>query len=184
MFVGNLCVILNGPPGCGKDTLSDRLSDYGFRQHQFKYPLYLLTAEQYGVSHIELKKRATHRILKEEVWEETGKTPRKMLIDTSESIIKPKYGQSYFGDEAAARCSALKDDLVVFSDGGFKAEFAALLPVYTTVLVCRLHREGYSFAKDSRSYVYGVGVEADIELIEGKIKEAVGDIITLCEEFI
>lgn len=77
---------------------------------------------------------------------------REALIYVSEVICKPRFGQDYFGLQAAKN---LSEGLNVFSDGGFVEE---LLPVIKevgsdNVLVIRISRKGCSFLGDSRDYL-------------------------------
>lgn len=173
----NTCLILNGPPGVGKDTLADMLVPLGFQKHQFKEQLYRDTSAFFLVNHHELLQRATSRVLKEQPWDKLilqldetihqVLTPREALIHVSENVIKPNYGKDYFGQAAAARCRKQNAEFAVFADGGFASELPPLVEAFDYVGIVRLHREGFDFQNDSRSYLYGIADSTDLTLVPG-----------------
>jgi hypothetical protein len=178
------CIILNGPPNCGKDTLADLLVDYGFHKHEMKDRLYLDTALLFKVDLYPLRNRATSRHFKDEPWEDLvldGKliTPRQALIHTSEDVIKPNQGDDYFGEAAARKCINQHSVLAVFSDGGFEAEIEPLLDIYENVVIFRLHRSDCSFEGDSRNYLMGFDSTYDVYLEIGKPLKALKDILSI-----
>lgn len=166
-------IILNGPPGSGKDTIAELLVQHGFTHECFKAPLYPLTAMMYGVTTEWFKEVATDRILKEQPFDELncGMTPRMALIDTSENQIKPYMGKDFFGLLAASRVKGN----TVFSDGGFEEEIEPMIQQHSA-WIFRLHREGFTFEGDSRSYSER-GI--DIYLEEGKPEKAVETILKI-----
>ena len=188
----NTCVILNGPPNSGKDTLADLLTAYGFKKQEMKARLYEDTANHFDVDLPELKRRATDRILKEEGWYELpydwellqSMSPREALIHTSETVIKPNHGDDYFGLAAAGKCKLDYATLAVFSDGGFEAEIAPLIDAYKNVLIFRLHRDGCTFEGDSRDYLEGFDNTYDVDLIDGQPDQAITEIIEVLDPLI
>ena len=76
---------------------------------------------------------------------------RELLIYISEKVIKPVFGEDFFGQAAAKRID--NQDIIIYSDSGFVSE---VIPVIEKVgkdncLVVQLIREGYySGIKDSR----------------------------------
>lgn len=79
----NFAVVLNGPPGCGKDTLANMLSRDGvFVKHQFKDALYEHTAKHFQVDLDKFIKFASDRDLKDSksLAGLGGRTPRQALI--------------------------------------------------------------------------------------------------------
>ena len=183
------CLVLNGPPNCGKDTLADLLVDYGLHKHQMKEQLYIDTAKEFGVDLNWLTKKASDRDSKEVYHKDlilngTPISPRQALIFTSENIIKPNHGDDYYGQAAVRRCREGKSTLAVFSDGGFNSEIKPLQDAYQNVIIFRLHREDHTFEGDSRSYLDGFNNTYDINLIDGEPHRALVDILNVLDNYI
>lgn len=156
-----LGVVLNGPPGCGKDTIANKIVEQGvFRKHQFKDALYAHTAKHFEVDLDKFIHFASDRVLKDSksLAGLGGRTPREALIYVSEEIYKPRYGSDYFGKVEVNRvetlCGHMDGDVnVIYPDGGFADELRCIDSCFDGVLVIRLHRDGFDFKGDSRSYV-------------------------------
>lgn len=163
--------LVNGPPNSGKDAACSFLANtYKHNYHTlhtcFKQKLWSLAAALYCIDEETFYTLATTRETKE-VKIPTIKgmlSPRDMLIDTSENIIKPNFDKKYFGHALVQYCdqqyyeSYKEDKLVVFvSDCGFTDEILAVINDAQLkpddVVLIKLVREGCSFANDSRSYV-------------------------------
>lgn len=177
----SLAVLLNAPPGAGKDTIAT-LMQMMFHMHKlaFKDQLYLETIAHYDLDEDqadEFLRRAVDRQLKEEPWEVTGDTPRWMLIETSEKYIKPTKGPSFFGDSVVERVKQMGYEHIVLSDSGFPEETQPLIDHFDRVVICRLHREGYTFDGDSRNYLEGFPDTHDFTLIEGNPGATVMEIL-------
>lgn len=187
-------IILNGPPGCGKDTLATHIL-----HHYSRFPacidiatvkagLFEEVYEHFGIYTQEQKEiiqeAASSRVLKEEPhFLLSGMSPRQALIHVSEDICKPMYGNSYFGELAAQRIHDLYSEVVIFSDGGFIEEVSALAEE-NEVYVIGLHGRG-DFEGDSRSYLkpfdvhsFG-GMHHIVNLVEGDIAGAAAEIVRL-----
>lgn len=168
-------VIMNGPKGCGKDTLVDILvaeSKVPAAKFMFKDQLYVDAFEylQEEMGCIQLRYHeflhyCTDRDLKEEPTHLFGGlSPRALLIHVSEVVIKPTKGERYFGEAARDRVIQWldsegltpEDDCVVyFSDGGFPAE-SLVLGTLAPVTVIQLSADWTQFdSTDSRGYVTG-----------------------------
>lgn len=154
-------IIHNGPPSSGKDVASKAFVEYmnntphnhnlSVIHREFKGQLFKLTKLIYNISDEQWDEWYTRdgkEIPREKL---NGKSCREALIHTSETVIKPNFGSGYFG-EYAAKYDA---DVVTFSDGGFVGEIAPLIAKYgrDNVLVVRIHRDGFDFGNDSRSYL-------------------------------
>jgi hypothetical protein len=171
-------VLFNAPPHCGKDTLADMfIADYNCPKVQFKDALYKETANFYGIAVEVMVELATARDTKEVPHHYFDNlSPRGALIHVSEDIIKPVFGDTYFGKKTAdalLQKEALNVAYIVVPDSGFSAELVPLAEEFgTMVTVVRLHREGYDFTGDSRSYLTdedckGVNV-IDVTLVDGQ----------------
>jgi hypothetical protein len=177
------CVILNGPPDSGKDTLANILEQsHGFHKHQMKDQLYIDTALLFSVDVHEFIQRASTRDLKETPWGDlvlAGRaiSPREALIHTSETIVKANHGQDYYGHKAAEACQRANSVNAVFSDGGFPDEIRPLIPLYANVVIFRLIREGRGWGNDSRNYLHGFPNTHDLELVYGRPEVAIDSIL-------
>lgn len=76
---------------------------------------------------------------------------REALIHVSEDIMKPKYGQDYYGLKVLDKVSNSSERYSFASDGGFKNEVLPLLDVGYQVVVVKLERSGATFEGDSRT---------------------------------
>ena len=190
-------IILNGPPGVGKDTIANALdAQHGVMHMRVKDELYRNAYELFlktmmprdikcrGISPAEFVAACTDREIKEKPMKWlNGLSPREALIFTSEKVFKPVLGNDYYGKAAALRADLFLKKLsstrcIVFSDGGFREEVEAIASCHDVLLV-RLHREGFTFEGDSRSYLRGVnGVveELDLHLEDGNVQLAVDKI--------
>lgn len=162
-FAGKI-IILNAPPNAGKDTVADYLvENRGMLKASFKKRLMEVAATIAGVS-VEKIEHLNSRELKEVQHPEfSGKTTRQFLIYVSEKVIKPNFGQNYFGYAALSNINLaqMQKQGYVFSDGGFPMEaqvFGKAIPNKNVVHVLRFSREGCSFDGDSRSYLQA-GIE-------------------------
>ncbi|MBG6242972.1 MAG: hypothetical protein EKE20_14640 [Candidatus Symbiopectobacterium sp. Dall1.0] len=188
----DIAIILNGPPGCGKDTLAQRMTTAipcGLYKREFKQLLYKETASYFGVNVDHLIFFATHRDLKDSVRipAMNNMTAREALIHVSEEIIKPLYGEDYFGNAETEKVRQLQHDLndrqfdIIYSDGGFMSEIKSLTKVFKIVMVVRLFRDGFVFNNDSRNYIYPEGIDGvqscDLHLVSGEIDNAIHSLI-------
>lgn len=160
-----LVVILNGPPGCGKDTIANAwlektVGNTEFRPHvkAFKEPMYRVAAAALGLPLYEFMELYNDREWKEysrPKW--GGKTVRDLMIATSEDYLKPMFGDTCMGKLAVSSIQQripTQNDVIVFSDGGFKAEVEEL-EEHFHVQVVQILRDGCTFEGDSRSYIEG-----------------------------
>lgn len=188
-------IVLNGPPGCGKDTIANGIVSnraYDFRKHQFKDALYEHTAKHFAIDLDKFIHYASDRELKDSTSLAGlgGRTPREALIHVSEDIFKPREGNDYFGKAEVNRLEKLYGDLdfrpnVVYPDGGFTAEVECIDAYYDIVVVIRLHRTGFDFSKDSRDYIHLPNTpkrrSIDLHLVDGEIYEAIHQVMIYAE---
>jgi hypothetical protein len=152
-------IILNGPPGCGKDTIADGLKRYVGQRVMFKDSLYELTYMHFGLdATLEYDyfkyTLCNDRILKEmpsKLFEKDGvwMSPREALIHTSEEIAKPLFGDDVFGKSLGEK---LRRSIVLVTDGGFEGEIESLKNRGYFIKIVQLHGRG-NFDNDSRGYV-------------------------------
>ncbi len=173
------CVILNGPPNSGKDTIADLLvEECGYTKHQMKDTLYEETAKHFECRLDLFKRVAMDRDAKETPFTMlNGLTPREALIHVSETIIKPKYGKDYFGESQAFECIRQGSYKAVFSDGGFPEEIGPLTEIFNNVLIFHLFKSGTSFEGDSRNYVSGFPNTFALVIVDEKPLVALAEIL-------
>lgn len=167
--------ILNGPPGTGKDEACSYLETLGYTHLSFKYELFKETFKQFNVSKEWFMPGYNDRSIKEKYDEVLGMSRRDAMIYTSEVIIKPRYGNDYFGKSVANQLK--HGGFYCCSDGGFVEE---ILPIINklgkeNVIILQLTREGCDFSSDSRRYFDGNITEEYI--IDKKTLPKVSDIL-------
>ena len=151
----NHIIILNGPPGSGKDAIADWLKRFEHEHLTFKEPIFNTVLQLTGMSAKEWFERYDNRDLKEKPWSKIcGMSCRDLMIHVSENVIKKIHGQEYYGKVMAKKIESGKN--YVFSDGGFTPEIAALATAKRlshSIYIARIFRQGCDFGKDSRGFV-------------------------------
>lgn len=167
-------ILLNGPPGVGKDTAAQALlSEYPYATHmKFAEPLKRAWCDMVGLVGADVDEFDAH--YKEHFFPELNETGRQGVIALSESYIKERYGKDHFGRVAANRIKRNEPELVIFSDSGFVSE---ALPVINqvgpkNVILIRLHMKGKTFIGDSRFYINIPSVRSyDLTNVEGHMDD-------------
>lgn len=197
---------LNGPPGCGKDTICEEIKkavkreDVNVVHMEFKGLLFEIAIRAsglpedvwYSLYEREFKEKPCDYLLINGV----KASPREWMIHCSENLMKPLFGEDVFGKVLVEKLRDIEDNtpegeknLVVISDGGFIEETS---PVVNFVgednyFLYRIKRkkpsgEFYDFKGDSRSYLFSKDFpcatlhEKDILNKEGDIEGTIEDI--------
>lgn len=152
-------VFLNGPPGCGKDTVVSHLVQYlQFTHLKFAAPIKRMVCGLLNedTKWLEASKDEPHRVLRRSNGAAIASidTPRQLLIALSEDLLKKRYGSDFFGLVMNNEISKAAQKLIVISDSGFLEEAWPVVRKWgaSNCLHFRISREGCSFDKDSRSY--------------------------------
>lgn len=165
-------VLLNGPPGCGKDTAVSHLVPYlKFTHLKFAAPIKRMVCGLLNITVQELEEtkdipnKTLQRYFPELITTRKIDTIRDLLIALSEDFFKPRYGEDFFGRVLWQEAKRVVDDLVLVSDSGFQAE---AIPVIRGAgqgqcRIIRLHRPLHTFESDSRSHLPdGMCITTDI----------------------
>lgn len=183
-------IILNAPPGAGKDTIANALyAKYCFMPVSFKRPMFQIAAAMLGEDHQLFLAAYDDREEKEKPQDFLGgKTCREFMIWISETVIKPVFGDKHFGKLMSSHLSEYDGHEFICSDGGFPSEVESLVESGHEVILVRLWRDGYNFDNDSRDYIYlherfhgDKYREYDVNLTEGEPGKAVEAIAALLD---
>lgn len=152
---------LNGPPGCGKDTLAHMLVEHMESQgvetpimiSPFSLPLRFMAFSMVGDSY----SQSRYEDFKRRNFPAFNRTGRQLMIDVSESFLKPMYGMNCLARMKIEQLKAINfDGLVIMPDCGFMIEVSSLRQDIgaNNLYVVRIHRDKCSFNNDSREWVY------------------------------
>jgi hypothetical protein len=161
-------ILLNGPPGSGKDTaatiIQDWLSNHDLESQiaRFSSPIKRAFAGFIGAPEVdELGESLAHARDKESpIPILSNHSYREWQIEFSEHFIKTFCGPDTFADILAeeiyhAERSALAGRVWIISDCGFQSEVDRLATHFdpNAIALFRLRRPGHTFANDSRNFV-------------------------------
>lgn len=146
-------ILLNGPPGSGKDTVSDILKDWypNMRQEKFANPIRAAIRAFHGWTDDQL-----------EHYKRMDGTTREEMMWFSEKVVKPIHGPNYFATACAERIERGTDttEFWCISDCGFQHELDAFCAQIRQVdqeaelTLIRISRPFCSYLGDSREIVY------------------------------
>jgi len=155
-------LLFNGPPSSGKDEAAQTVYDYALVNHpilwlRMSHPIKLAfngmmetSIDNRGNSQWDKDKEGQIAYLKTSY--------RQWQIDFSEKFMK-SYGEDVFVRLYERRIEEHKltegpPALVLTPDCGFEVEYNGLLHRYgSAVYLIRIHRPGFDFSRDSRSYI-------------------------------
>lgn len=169
-----LVIMFNAPPRAGKDTACEilmRKFPESVKYEYFKEYLYKESAKVLGLDfnfwasvcqNGDLKDKPMLRLQTGEV--EGSLTPRDILINVAENILKPKHGKDCIANATAHKIAKTiqqfkaekgYNPIIVVPDLGFPYEADAVRTIIPSAEVAVVHikREGYTFEGDSRNYV-------------------------------
>ena len=183
----NHIIILNGPPGSGKDAIAGWITKLNYEHIHFKSRLFDVAIALSGVDETDWFERYNDRELKETPWDKiNGMSQRELMIHVSENVIKKIHGSGIFGTELAHEIQS--DQNYVVSDGGFAEEIQTLADAVREthdLFVVRINRPGYTFDGDSRRYVYPSELEGvkgfEIVNYEDRVADVTLNLLRLVE---
>jgi hypothetical protein len=174
---GKVVLILNAPPGAGKDTLAgdddwcQRIGDMLLADYQidkggpfscdvehmsFKSGMFNILSsvlhvglDPEGVS--EFYDRYDDRALKEQPWDKLGgMSPRQLMIFLSENFMKVAFGKEVFGEYTAQKIKDSSSTFIISSDGGFAEEIDEVVKAVgaENVYIFQWSADGCSFNGD------------------------------------
>lgn len=144
-------LLLNGPPGSGKDTIGKMLWESLANScvEKFAQPIVDFMHKNFDIRMESVEKDHPHPNL-------LGRTPRQVAIRYSEGFAKPLWGHDVFGKHAVEQVvqrTRERQKVAIFTDSGFLAEAVPVLAHVGkgNILQIRLARRGCSYHGDSRS---------------------------------
>ena len=169
-----LVIMFNAPPRAGKDTACEilmRKFPESVKYEYFKEYLYKESAKVLGLDFNfwasvcqdgDLKDKPMLRFQSGQ--NEGSLTPRDILINVAENILKPKHGKDCIANATAHKIAKTiqqfkaekgYNPIIVVPDLGFPYEADAVRTIIPSAEVAVVHikREGYTFEGDSRNYV-------------------------------
>jgi hypothetical protein len=154
-----MIIMLNGAPGCGKDTAAD----YLFEKYRVKKTkMAAVLKERLFALHKIGNTPSNHKFYFEEnkdrpLGEFYNRTPRQCLIQLSEQYYKPLFGKDIFTKlwiEKYVGSDPRDYRICSISDIGFQEEVNCLQKLkFVKFTLIQIYRDGCSFDNDSRNYV-------------------------------
>lgn len=192
-----IIILFNGPPGSGKDSLSEDINRFikNGTIEKFAKPLKTVAKELYchgDQALFDLMDAQGTKDKPDDIF--LGETCRNVQIAISETYAKPLHGERVFGKLLASRIKAAVANnnnayqpVFLISDSGFRQEAEELVEQFgaESILLFRIHREGKTYKGDSRSYINldDLNVRSyDIRNVEGELpKVSVYTLTVMCQ---
>ena len=151
-----MIILLNGPPRSGKDYAGRVFEELGATTYKFATEVKDRT---HAIFRLHVPTDHFEDVKDDPRSEFLGATPREAYIRFSEGFMKPLYGDDIFGRLLAQR---IRPGVAAVTDSGFVSEAKVLVDQFDDVVLVRIHRDGYDFSGDSRSYINLEGKCIDI----------------------
>ena len=157
-MVNQHIILLNGPPGSGKDTAARFLKNHftarsiDAKVMKFAEPLKNAVHAMYG---LDVPHTYFEAVKNEFCAQMMGNVPRSEYIGLSEEYVKPRYGNDFWARALAQKIKDSGAKVAIVSDCGFQPEVTTMGIEFLPANVCviQLEREGKTFEGDSRAYV-------------------------------
>ncbi len=171
-------ILLNGPARSGKSTAASILNavipdseviGFSFHLKRMVHGIYL------GARGWDMEPDAFDAVKGEPQGLLDGMSWRQTYIHYSEKVIKPLHGEHWFGCQFVRAAKASGAETVIVPDSGFVEEAEVVAEAFgaKNVRLIRMHREGCTFAGDSRNWISldHIGVPAHDVHNDGSLAE-------------
>lgn len=163
-------ILLNGPPGCGKDEAAKCIERY-IAENSKMQPQHIKFASPlknaiHALYALDVKEDHFENCKEKPREEFFGRTPRELYIAISEQFTKPILQNDLFAKLFLRKCEEVKsrnlkelqkDTVIICSDMGFEIELKRVMDFYGNdhCLFIQIYRPEHDFKNDSRSYISG-----------------------------
>lgn len=141
-------ILLNGPPGCGKDAIANILTEnHNGLNLKFAQPLRSAVCELLNIKDENLEE---NKLINPSI--------RTLMINIGENVVKPVLGKDWFAKLLVEKIKTdyVNHKLIVISDIGFIQEiniiYENLKDLYK-IQLWKIYRSGKNFDIDSRDYL-------------------------------
>ena len=174
-----MIILLNGPPGCGKDTIAKIIKKkIGSKDYKMSRPIKQAFGALFG-----LQGELLHEMIEGEFkdvaqWKDSQYTPRDVLINLSEDFMKPRFGKDIFGQSAVNFLQRLSFTHLTISDTGFNAEVPPICQWYGyhKVKAILIDRKGCKWDSRERIDVTALGIDGyilnnahDLDMLDAQV---------------
>lgn len=175
-------LLLNGPPGVGKDevVLAARAAGIQVLHRKFARPLRIAVCAILGIDDADLEQA-----------KRSDPSVRELMIAISEQAAKPILGQRHFGFlEALSLLRSYREQgvrNVIISDCGFAAEVDAFTTAFSggphDIQLWQIQRPGCSYDRDSRNSISVRGVTTTVVENVGSLQDFKDTVTPLLHKF-